>query len=288
MIIQNKVVNIKRQEERFFKALMIISAVFIMSILLYITGTIIYKGLPSLTWDMILKLPGGGFYLGKEGGVLNAIVGSVYIILGSLIISTFLSVPLVMYINFYLPKNSVFANVIRFSFDILFGVPSIVYGAFGFALMVYLGIRASLLGGILTVAMLILPIMMRSFDEVTRLLSRDLPDALLSLGSTKYEMIKVIIRQLMPGLVTAILLAVGRGIGDAATVLFTAGYTDNIPSALNQPAATLPLSIFFQLGSPVEEVQNRAYASAIILTIIILILSFSARYFSSKYSKDKI
>ena len=288
MIIQNKVVNIKRQEERFFKALMIISAVFIMSILLYITGTIIYKGLPSLTWDMILKLPGGGFYLGKEGGVLNAIVGSVYIILGSLIISTFLSVPLVMYINFYLPKNSVFANVIRFSFDILFGVPSIVYGAFGFALMVYLGIRASLLGGILTVAMLILPIMMRSFDEVTRLLSRDLPDALLSLGSTKYEMIKVIIRQLMPGLVTAILLAVGRGIGDAATVLFTAGYTDNIPSSLILPAATLPLSIFFQLGSPVEEVQNRAYASAIILTIIILILSFSARYFSSKYSKDKI
>jgi phosphate transport system permease protein len=154
--------------------------------------------------------------------------------------------------------------------------------------MIYLGIRASLLGGILTVAMLIMPIMMRSFDEITRLLSRDLPDALLSLGATKYEMVKVIVRQLMPGLVTAILLAIGRGIGDAATVLFTAGYTDNIPASLNQPAATLPLSIFFQLGSPVEEVQNRAYASAIILTVIILILSFSARYFSSKFSKNKI
>jgi phosphate transport system permease protein len=154
--------------------------------------------------------------------------------------------------------------------------------------MVFLGIRASLIGGILTVAMLIMPIMMRSFDEITRLLSRDLPDALLSLGATKYEMAKVIIRQLMPGLVTAVLLAIGRGIGDAATVLFTAGYTDNIPASLNQPAATLPLSIFFQLGSPVEEVQNRAYASAIILTAIILILSFSARYFSSKFSKNKI
>ena len=137
-------------------------------------------------------------------------------------------------------------------------------------------------------AMLIMPIMMRSFDEITRLLTRDLPDALLSLGATKYEMAKVILRQLMPGLVTAILLAVGRGIGDAATVLFTAGYTDNIPSSLNQPAATLPLSIFFQLGSPVEEVQNRAYASAIILTAIILAISFSARYFSSKFSKNKI
>jgi phosphate transport system permease protein len=275
-------------EEKIFKVIMICAAMIILSVLVYIIGTVFYRGLPALTLDMITKLPGGGFYLGKEGGVLNAIVGSVYIILGSLAISILLSVPLVMYINFYLPAKSVFSSVIRFSLDILFGIPSIVYGAFGFALMIYLGIRASLLGGILTVAMLILPIMMRSFDEITRLLSRDLPDALLSLGATKYEMVKVILRQLMPGLVTAILLAVGRGIGDAATVLFTAGYTDNIPASLNQPAATLPLSIFFQLGSPVEEVQNRAYASAIILTVIILILSFSARYFSSKFSKNKL
>ena len=275
-------------EEKIFKVIMICAAMIILFVLVYIIGTVFYRGFHSLTLDMITKLPGGGFYLGKEGGVLNAIVGSVYIILGSLAISILLSVPLVMFINFYLPAKSIFASLIRFSLDILFGIPSIVYGAFGFAIMVYLGIRASLLGGILTVAMLIMPIMMRSFDEITRLLSRDLPDALLSLGATKYEMAKVILRQLMPGLVTAILLAVGRGIGDAATVLFTAGYTDNIPASLNQPAATLPLSIFFQLGSPVEEVQNRAYASAIILTAIILILSFSARYFSSKFSKNKL
>jgi phosphate transport system permease protein len=275
-------------EEKIFKVIMICAAMIILWVLVYIIATVFYRGLPALTLDMITKLPGGGFYLGKEGGVLNAIVGSIYIILGSLTIAIVISVPLVMYINFYLPARSIFSSLIRFSLDILFGIPSIVYGAFGFALMIFLGIRASLLGGILTVAMLIMPIMMRSFDEITRLLSRDLPDALLSLGSTKYEMVKVILRQLMPGLVTAVLLAIGRGIGDAATVLFTAGYTDNIPASLNQPAATLPLSIFFQLGSPVEEVQNRAYASAIILTVIILILSFSARYFSSKFSKNKI
>jgi phosphate transport system permease protein len=278
----------KNFEERFFKMLMMASALIIMGILVFIIGTIVYKGLPALSWDMVTKLPGGGFYLGKEGGVLNAIIGSLYIVAGSLIISIFLSIPVVMFINFYLPASSVFGNVTRFTFDILFGIPSIVYGAFGFALMVYLGIRASLLGGIITVAMLIMPIMMRSLDEVTRLLSRELPDALLSLGATKYEMIKVILRQLMPGIVTAVLLALGRGIGDAATVLFTAGYTDNIPNALNQPAATLPLSIFFQLGSPVPEVQNRAYASAVILTLMILILSFATRYFSSKFSKNKI
>jgi phosphate transport system permease protein len=273
-------------EEKIFKIIMIGSALIILGVLVYIIGTIFIKGLPSLSLDMITKLPGGGFYLGKEGGILNAIIGSLYIILGSVVISIIFSIPLVMYINFYLPLNSLFANFVRFALDILFGIPSIVYGAFGFALMIYLGLRASLLGGIIAVGMLIMPIMMRSLDEVARLLPRDLPDALLSLGTTKYEMIKVILRKLMPGLVTAILLAVGRGIGDAATVLFTAGYTDNIPVSLNQPAATLPLAIFFQLGSPVEEVQNRAYASAIILTIIILVLSFSARYFSSKFSKN--
>ena len=278
----------KYLEEKILKIIMICAAVIILAVLLFIISTVFYRGLPALSLDMVTKLPGGGFYLGKEGGVLNAIVGSIYIIVGSLVISIFISVPLVLYINFYLPAKSVFSSVIRFSLDILFGIPSIVYGAFGFSLMIYLGLRASLLGGILAVGMLIMPIMMRSFDEITRLLSRDLPDALLSLGSTKYEMAKVILRQLMPGLVTAILLAIGRGVGDAATVLFTAGYTDNIPSSLNQPAATLPLSIFFQLGSPVEEVQNRAYASAIILTVIILILSFGARYFSSKFSKNKI
>jgi phosphate transport system permease protein len=278
----------KLLEERIFKVIMVGAAIIILTVLLYIIGTVLYKGLPSLSWDMITKLPGGGFYLGKEGGVLNAIVGSVYIILGALALSMLISVPLVMYLNFYLPPNSKFSRAIRFSLDILFGIPSIVYGAFGFALMIYLGIRASLLGGIITVGMLIMPIMMRSFDEVARLLSRELPDALLSLGATKYEMTKVILRQLMPGLMTAILLAVGRGIGDAATVLFTAGYTDNIPVALHQPAATLPLAIFFQLGSPVAEVQNRAYASAVILTVLILLLSFSARYFSNKFSKNKI
>jgi phosphate transport system permease protein len=280
--------KLKKQEERFFKMLMMASALVIMGTLIYIIGTIVYKGLPALNLDMITRLPGGGFYLGKEGGVLNAIAGSLYIVAGSLVMSIVLSIPVVLFINFYLRRNSAFTSIVRFSFDILMGIPSIVYGAFGFALMVFLGIRASLLGGMVAVAMLIMPIMMRSFDEVARLLPRDLPDALLSLGATKYEMVKVILRQLMPGLITAVLLAVGRGIGDAATVLFTAGYTDNIPTSLNQPAATLPLSIFFQLGSPVEEVQNRAYASAVILTVIILLLSFSARYFSSKFTKTRL
>ena len=103
-------------------------------------------------------------------------------------------------------------------------------------------------------------------------------EAAYALGSTKTETAyKIYFKQALPGFATAILLAFGRAIGDAASVLFTAGYTDHIPRNLGDPTATLPLAIFFQLGSPVQEVQNRAYAAAVILTFIVLCISISAR-----------
>lgn len=278
----------RKLEEKIFKGLMIGSSMLIFGVLLYILYIIIKKGLPSLSWEMISQIPSGGFYLGKEGGILNAIIGSLYLIFFSVVISLMISVPVVMYLNFTLRKKSRFSAFARLTFDVLFGIPSIVYGAFGFTVMIYFGLQASLLGGIIAVSLLIIPVMIRSIDEVAVLIPVELIEATKSLGATNYETIKVILRQLLPGISTAVLLSVGRGIGDGATVLFTAGYTDNIPSSLTQPTATLPLAIFFQLSSPIEEVQNRAYSAALILTIIILTLSFSARYFSRKFSKNKI
>lgn len=278
----------KHLEEKIIKALMIFSSVSIMAVLIYILYIIISKGFPSLTWDMVTRNPTGGFYLGKEGGILNAILGSLMLISGSIIISICVSLPVVLYINFIRKKDSFFSNLVRFTLDILFGIPSIVYGAFGFMVMIYFGLQASLLGGIIAVSLLIIPIMIRSIDEVAGSVSQDLIEAPKALGATSYETLKVIVRQIFPGITTAILLSVGRGIGDAATVLFTAGYTDSIPVSPLQPVATLPLAIFFQLSSPIEEVQNRAYAAALILTIIILILSFSTRYIGRKMSKSKL
>lgn len=275
-------------EERIVKALMILSGLFILGLLLFILLTILSRGLPALSWDMLVRLPSGGFYLGKEGGIFNAILGSLFLILGAVLISFLLSVPVVMYINYYLPGRSRWAGMVRLIFDILFGIPSIVFGAFGFALMIYFGIKASLLGGIVTVAMLIAPILMRSLDEMARQVPWDPAEAALSLGATRYEMVLVMFRRLRPGVVTAVLLATGRGIGDAATVLFTAGYTDNLPTSLLQPAATLPLAIFFQLGNPLPEVQNRGYAAALILTLIILAISVSIRFLSQKLSDDEL
>ena len=195
--------------------------------------------------------------------------------------------PAALYLNIHLLNKRKIQNTIRYFLDTLWGIPSIVYGAFGFTVMIYMGMNASLLAGIITVAMLILPIMVRTFDEVLCTTPVNLQEAAYALGSTRAEVaVKVVFKRSISGFITAILLAFGRGIGDAASVLFTAGYTDLIPRNLDEPVATLPLAIFFQLGSPIPEVRERAFASASILTVIILIVSLGSRYFSRKYAPD--
>jgi phosphate transport system permease protein len=192
----------------------------------------------------------------------------------------------VLYLNVYTKKGSRFAETVRFSLDVLWGIPSIVYGAFGFSIMLFFGVGASLLGGIIAVSLLILPIMCRAMDEVIRMVPEELLDASYALGTTRWETaIKIVARQALPGILTAVLIAFGRGVGDAASVIFTAGYSDAIPHSLMRPAATLPLAIFFQLGTPFPEVQQRAHASALILTIIILIISIASRLLTRKYTR---
>lgn len=278
----------RKLEENIFKVLMVAATIIILGSLFMILVAVLKRGLPAMSWDMISKVPSGGFYLGKEGGLLNAIIGSLMLVIGSTALGLLIAIPIVIYINVYLPKKSFLADLTRLSADVLFGIPSIVYGAFGFTLMVYFGLKTSLLGGTIAVSLLITPILIRSMDEVARLVPKDLKDAALSLGATRFEIIKVVLKQISPGITTAILLSIGRAVGDAASVLFTAGYTDSIPTSVSQPVATLPLAIFFQLSSPIKEVQDRAYAAALILTLIVLALSLAARYYSRKFSKNKI
>lgn len=275
-------------EEKIAKSLMHLSAVLILYFVLSVIFSVFSRGLPVLTWEMITSTPGGGFYIGGKGGFLNAIMGSVYIVGGSTIIGLLISIPVVFYLNVYLKPDSKFGSIARLGYDMLFGIPSIVYGAFGFTIMVLLGLRASLLGGIIVVTLLIIPIFIRSMDEVAKSIPKDLLEASFSLGATRWETIGIVVRQIAPAIATATLLSIGRAIGDAAGVMFTAGFSDNIPDSLSRPAATLPLSVFFQLSAPQQEVQDRAYAAAVVLTIIVLILSLAGRFVLNRFSKNKI
>lgn len=276
----------KKIEENFFKYLSAVVTLIIVYILAHILWSILSRGFSTISWEIISQEPKGGFYLGKGGGILNAIAGSFYLAVGATILAFFVSLPVALFINIYMIKYPKLLSSTRFFLDVLWGIPSIVYGAFAFTIMMNFQIRNSLGAGILTVATLISPIMIRAMDEVLKTIPIGLHEAAYSLGSTKTETAyKVYFKQALPGFVTAIMLAFGRGIGDAASVLFTAGYTDHIPRNLSDPTATLPLAIFFQLGSPVQEVQNRAYAAAVILTFIVLCVSISARLLYAKKIK---
>ena len=131
----------KQYEELFFKILMVISMVIVFGVVFSVIWTIVSKGYKAISWEMVSQLPGGGFYIGKEGGFLNAIVGSLYIVGASTVLGLIISIPVVFFLNVYLKKSSKLAYIARLAFDVLFGVPSIVYGAFGFTIMVFLGLR---------------------------------------------------------------------------------------------------------------------------------------------------
>ncbi|MBN1309865.1 MAG: phosphate ABC transporter permease PstA [Anaerolineae bacterium] len=275
-------------EEKFFQALMGLSLLLVTGSLAGILLTVVIKGAPALTLDMITKTPQGGYYLGKEGGILNAIVGSLYLAGGGTILALIVSIPTVLGLNVY-ARGTRWADLVRLSLDLMWGTPSIVYGAFGFTLMLALGLKASLLAGIIVLGLLELPIMARAVDELIRMIPEELEESSFALGANRFETaLFVILRQILPGLATAILLAFGRGIGDAASVLFTAGYTDRIPDSLMAPAASLPLAVFFQLNTPFPEVQQRAYAAALILTVIVLLTSLGSRWLAGRLGRYTI
>ena len=275
----------RKSEESLAKGLMIFSLVLVLGVLAAIVLVIVLRGGSSLNLSMLISTPEGGYYLGKGGGIANAIVGSLSLAFGASLLSFLLGLPIAFALQKeYLGRHLV--RMTRLSLDILWGTPSIVYGAFGFIVMVYLGISASLLGGILALTLLMLPIVTRSIEEVIRMIPSELKEISYSLGATRIETtVSVVLRQALPGIVTGVLLAFGRGIGDAASILFTAGYTDYIPRSLFDPVASLPLAVFFQVATPIPEVQQRAYASALVLLIIVLIVSLGSRLLGRRYSR---
>lgn len=278
--------RMKKIEETFFVLLMVASFAALAVGLFSITVTVFMKGLPSLSWQVLTQTPRGGYVMGKEGGILNAILGSIIIGLAATVLSLLYSLPIVFYINIYRFSKSKFSRSVRFFLDLLWGIPSIVYGAFGFAIMILFKLPASMLAGIITLSFLVLPIMARTMDETLRMIPFEMKQAAYSLGATRFEIsTKIILKQALPGLLTATLLAFGRGIGDAASVLMTASYTDSLPSSPFAPVATLPLAVFFQLSTPFKEIQERGYAAAFVLTIMMLLVSLAARWMSKGLSK---
>ena len=272
-------------EELVMKVLMGGALLLVSGSLLLILGTVVQRGLPAMNLAMITQPPDGGYYTGAGGGILNAILGSLYLAVGGTVVALLLGLPIALYLQVYASRSRL-VEIVQLSLDVLGGVPSIVYGAFVFSVMLLMGLRASLLGGIIALALVELPIVCRAIQEVLKMVPVELTESAYALGTTRWEVAwKVVVRQALPGITSAILLGFGRGIGDAASVLFTAGYTDRLPTSLLRPVASLPLAVFFQLATPFPAVQERAYASALVLTVIVLGISILSRLATNRLSR---
>ena len=269
-------------EQSIFKALMIISVGIVIGSLVFIVGTIIVNGAFSITLEMLTQTSSGGYYLGRGGGILNAILGSLLLALPATALAYLIGIGISLFLQreFLHPK---IASLIRMSLDILWGIPSIIYGIFCLMIMVALGIGASLIAGIVALTLLEIPIITRSMDESIKMVPIGLKEGSYSLGSTKFETaIKVVRRQARPGIIAGVLLGLGRGIGDAASILFTAGFSDSIPSSLSDSTAALPTMIYHLYSSPIPAVREKAYAAAFILMVIVTIISILSRRMTRK------
>ncbi|MDH7506832.1 MAG: phosphate ABC transporter permease PstA [Candidatus Thermoplasmatota archaeon] len=273
-------------EEKIFKILMICSIFIVVGSLILIFTVIVFNGVSSISVEMLTQSSSPRFYLGPGGGgILNAIVGSLLLALPATAIAFLIGICVALFLqrDFIHPTIS---NFFRLCLDILWGVPSIVYGIFCMTIMFALGMSTSLLFGIIALTLLEIPIITRSIDESIKMVPISLKESAYSLGSTKFETaIKVVRRQALPGIIAGVLLGLGRGIGDAASILLTVGDSNFIPDSLFSSTAALPTMILNLLSMPDPNVQHKAYAVAFVLLLIVLGISIISRALTKKSTK---
>ncbi len=200
--------------------LIIAAAFIVLAILVIILQDIIINGLPALSWEFLTQPPKD---LGRAGGIFPAIVGTLYLVLGAIAIALPLGVGAAIYLVEYTREGRI-TRLIRTGVDLLNGTPSIVFGLFGFAFIVlYLNVGVSLLAGQITLALMVLPTVIRTTEESLKNIPQSLREGSLALGATRWQTIsRVVLPPAVPGIVTGAILSIGRAAGETAPIMFTA------------------------------------------------------------------
>jgi phosphate transport system permease protein len=277
-----ELLNRRIAEENIFKFLMIASICIVIGSLVIIFGLVTVNGISSLSIEMVTHTGDDP----RGSGILNAIIGSLLLALPATCFASIISIGIALYLqsDFLSPWIS---NSIRFMLDVLWGIPSILYGIFCFTIMIFLGMSSSVLVGIVALTLLEIPIITRCMDEAIKMVPIGLKEASYSLGSTKFETaVRVVRQQAFPGILAGILLGLGRGIGDAASILFTSGFSGSIPTSIFGSTAALPTTIFYFYQLPAG--QPKAYAAAFILLVIVVIVSVCSRLLTRRFKQNVI
>jgi phosphate transport system permease protein len=260
----------------------------IVLILFGILGFLIVKGASVLSWDFFTESPTDGM---TKGGIFPAIVGTLYLMLGSALFSFPIGIMSGIYMNEY-ASNGKLVQFIRFMTNNLSGIPSIVFGLFGMALFVsYLDFGDSILAGSLTLGLLSLPVVIRTTEEALKDIPNTYREGSLALGATKFQTIwHVILPMGMPRIITGLILSLGRVSGETAPILFTcaAYFLPQLPSSIFDQCMALPYHLYVvsTSGTDLEAQQPIAYGTALVLILIILIINLLAtglrKYFENK------
>lgn len=255
----------------------IITTLFFLSTIIYFIFT---KGWPIISWEFLTQPPRNAM---TEGGVAPIIVGTLYLTLGAMIFAVPLGLACAIYLCEYSPK-SIVVNIIRISINNLAGVPSIVFGLFGLAVFVnFLNFGVSILSGSLTLGILALPLIISASQEALIAVPHSIREASLSLGASKWETIKrIVLPTALPGILTGIILSIGRVTGETAPILFTAAafYKRGYPNSVFSEVMALPYHIYALMteGTHPDKQKAIAYGCSLILLFLVLFISGLAIY----------
>ncbi len=251
-------------------------------ILLYIIGTIAYRGIGVIDISFILDSPRMS---GAEGGIFPAITGTLCLVAVAILTAGPVGVGAAVYLTEYAPDNAV-THIITFGVECLAGIPSIVIGLFGYAfLVVYLGFGFSILSGGLALMFMILPWTVRASEEAIKTVPGDLKEGSLALGATKWQTIRqVVIPNALPGITTGVILGTGKAIGETAVIMYTAGSSLLLPESIFEPVRALPYHLYILASEGISD--EMAYGSAAVLLGMVLTINLTAvaiqRYFQAR------
>ncbi len=251
-------------------------------IMLVIVLYVLVQGVPSISWEFLTTAPAGG--LSGEGGISTVIVSTIYLIGLTIIILVPIGLGAAIYLSEYAPDNRL-TRAIRYGVETLAGIPSIIFGLFGFVLFVtVLSFNFSLLSGALTLVCLLLPTMIRTSEEAIKGVPRAYREGALALGTTRWQMIsRVVVPAALPGIVTAIILCVGRAIEETAVLYVTLGGSAAMPTSLFSSGRTLSLHVFYLAME--TRAFDKAMATAAVLIIIIVIINGMTNWISNRFQK---
>lgn len=264
-----------------------IIAISIVGILVWILGFLVSKGIGVISWEFLTTDPTDGM---TQGGIFPAIVGTLCLIVGSMIFAFPIGVMSAIYINEYAAKNWV-VRFIRIMTNNLSSIPSIVFGLFGMALFVnYLGFGDSIIAGSLTLGLLILPVVIRTTEEALKAIDNTYRSASYALGASKIQTIrKVILPMAMPNVITGLILSIGRVSGETAPILFTvaAYFLPQLPTSIFDQVMALPyhLYVLATSGTDIEAAKPIAYGTALVLIFIVLFINILATLLRGFFAK---